>query len=562
MFRNLNFLKKNNFIKIFFYEKFNNYIIALSFIIFAFSLFFFYFFFDLGFDLTDESAYFATSLKSEYSTNIFNFDLFFKKHFELTGYNLKIFRFSNLILIILSNIILYVESIKYLKNKKCNVNVYIVLAIFLLSSISIYYWIWLPTPSYNTYSLIFCTLLSANLINHNCKNIFLIFFKIFLSSLLTVLILFSKPTSGLSIIFLYFLLIMLIFKNKLFHIFYFVFLFLFIFIITNFYYEKSVIEFILKFKESVDVISLKEMHGISSTIVGYIIEFSKNIINQFLFIILIVISFFLKGKNKYKVNLLISFYFFIILILGDKSSWITLIIVFNLYLFAMNKKFVCYKEALIPMAVSFAFVIGTANNFTVQILICLNLLLTSFTILTSHKRNFLILLFLILNIKLYTGIYHNIQKPYHLNGPLKSQNFSTNLYFDKNKFQIQTDYQTKEFIENFREVFLDKNVKFKEDFFIIDMTGTLPIVNLIIPSKILEPWIGGGTSGSNNMMHRLIGRLSSDDLKNSFFIFSNNRRSIPINILQDYSIELDLVASINPPSYLLNLVKIYKIKNK
>ena len=93
------------------------------------------------------------------------------------------------------------------------------------------------------------------------------------------------------------------------------------------------------------------------------------------------------------------------------------------------------------------------------------------------------------------------------------------------------------------------------------MTGTLPLVNLIIPSKILEPWIGGGTEGSNKMMYQLLKRLSNHELQNSFFIFSDNVRSIPFDILKDFKIELDLVTSIAPPSYLPNNINIYKVKN-
>lgn len=118
MFWGLNFLTNYNFIKTFLYKKFDLYIIVSSYIIAFSSLIFFYFYFGLGFDVTDELAYFGISLKSEYSTNIFNFDLFFKKHFELTGYNQKIFRFSNLILILLNNIILGLETLRYLKIQK------------------------------------------------------------------------------------------------------------------------------------------------------------------------------------------------------------------------------------------------------------------------------------------------------------------------------------------------------------------------------------------------------------------------------------------------------------
>ena len=137
---------------------------------------------------------------------------------------------------------------------------------------------------------------------------------------------------------------------------------------------------------------------------------------------------------------------------------------------------------------------------------------------------------------------------------------SADLYFDVNKFKINTDDKTKEFIDNFRQVFFRKNLNYDENFFIIDMTGTLPLVNLITPSKALEPWIGRGTDGSNKLMYQLIKTMKKDDLENSFFVFLDNSRSIPIDILDNFKIKLDLIASIAPPSYLNNNIKIYKVK--
>ena len=549
----------NNIIKLFSHYKF---IIFLNYIIFASSLFFFYYYFSFGFDVTDESSYFLTSLKSEYSTNIHNFDLFFKKHFELTEYNLKVFRFTNLILIALSNMILCFETLRYLKKKYYFDDSIIlsILLIFLLTSVSLYYWEWLPTPSYNTYNLIFCTLLSANLLNHNCKNIFLLFFKILISSFLTAMIFFSKPTSGLSIILIYLLLILFLFKNKVFHIFYFIFLLFFFFLITKYYYEKSLLEFLLKFKKSIELISLKEMHNTYASIISNFTDFIKQTIKQFVFIFFIALSFFYRHKKIKIINLILYLYFLIILLFGSKTSWPTLMIIFNFYLFVINRKFISHKEGLIPMMISFAFVIGTANFFTLQILISLNLLFCTFIIFSSHRKIFLIVLILIMNIKLYIGIQKNLDQPYRLSSALIQQDVSADLYFDGNKFKINTDDKTKEFIENFRKVFLRKNLNYDKNFFIIDMTGALPLVNLITPSKVLEPWIGGGTDGSNKLMYQLIKVMKKDDLENSFFVFSDNSRSIPIDILDNFKIKLDLITSIAPPSYLNNNIRIYKVK--
>jgi hypothetical protein len=61
-------------------------------------------------------------------------------------------------------------------------------------------------------------------------------------------------------------------------------------------------------------------------------------------------------------------------------------------------------------------------------------------------------------------------------------------------------------------------------------------------------------------MYQLIKTMKKDDLENSFLVFSDNSRSIPIDILDNFKIKLDLIASIAPPSYLNNNIKIYKVK--
>ena len=153
--------------------------------------------FKFGIDITDEASYLLNSKKSVLSSRLYNYDIFFNIHLYISNYNIQIFRITNLILILISNLILLRAFTRFLKKVLLQeISLYPLFLLFFLFSFSYYSWLWLPTPSYNSYNLMFCNLFFAIflfLFEGNKLEIIYsksVVLKLFLLSVVTILIFF------------------------------------------------------------------------------------------------------------------------------------------------------------------------------------------------------------------------------------------------------------------------------------------------------------------------------------------------------------------------------------
>ena len=525
--------------------------------------------FKFGIDITDEASYLLNSKKSILSSRLYNYDIFFNIHLYISNYNIQIFRITNLILILISNLILLSAFARFLtKVLLQEISLYPLFLLFFLFSFSYYSWLWLPTPSYNSYNLIFCNLFFAMflfLFERNKLEIIYsksVVLKLFLLSVVTVLIFFSKSTTGMMLFFFLSFYIYFYSNLKFTNIFLYILGVSFFFLFIIYSYFGNLTYFISNFFDGIKAYSLLEGHNVIIKPFEYLSQLIKAILSLKFFCIILLFSLYLKFK-KINLNLNIDSLIFLIFcsIFFDfyKISFVASIFLYNVYfllvlLIEKNRNLSImisiYTMSLI-LALSFSF--GTANNILIQSIMIISIILVpliTFFYLRGFSNLFLLLFFISITYGLSNNIFLNIKDPYRVSKPLIENNSKIDLFLKKNKkISFSTDSYTSEFYENINLIF--KNNNWNPENYIIDLSGTTPFINLAVPSEAISPWLIGGNKVSKEFALHYLKKLKNSEFKKSAVILSDTDRKISKDILAKAGFKFEeshfLYKSINGP---------------
>ena len=513
--------------------------------------------FKFGIDLTDESSYILNSKKSVLSSRLYNYDIFFNFQLYISNYNIQIFRITNLIFILISNFILFSAFAHFLKKVfLLELKKNFLFSLFFLFSFSYYSWLWLPTPSYNSYNLIFCNLFfglilflfeSKKLEMTYSKNLIV---KLLLLSLITVLIFLSKSTTGI-ILFLFLSFYIYFYSNlKLINMSSYILGVLVFFYVIIYLYFGNIIVFANNFFDGIKAYSFLEGHNVFVKPFEYLSQLLKAILSIKFFCITILFSLYFKLR-KIDLNLnidnLIFLIFCSIFLDFDKSIFVASIFLYNIYYLIIfynenNKNFsIMILISLMSLILALAFSFGTANNILIQSIMIISIImvpLITFFYLKEFSNFFLLLLFLSMAYGLSNNIFLNIKDPYRVSKPLMENNFKIDLFLNNNKkISFFTDKYTNKFYRNFYLVF--ENHEWNYENYIIDLSGTTPFINLAAPSKLISPWLIGGNKGSEDFAIHYLKKLKKSEFNNSAVILSDTDRRISKNVLEKVGFEFE-----------------------
>ncbi len=525
--------------------------------------------FKFGIDITDESSYLLNSKKSVLSSRLYNYDILFNIHLYISNFNIQIFRITNLILILISNLILLSAFARFLKKVLLQeISIYFLFLSFFLFSFSYYSWLWLPTPSYNSYNLIFCNLFFGMflfLFERNKLEIIYsktIVLKLFLLSVITVLIFFSKSTTGIMLFFFLSFYIYFYSNLKFINTFLYILGVSFFFLFITYLYFGNITYFINNFFDGIKAYSLLEGHNVFIKPFEYLSQLIKAILSLKFFCIILLFSLYLKLK-KINLNLnidnLIFLIFCSIFFDFDRISFVAIIFLYSVYfllvfLIEKNRNLSIMISILtMSLIVALSFSFGTANNILTQSIMIISVILVpliSFFYLKGFSNLFLLLFFISITYGLSYNIFLNIKDPYRVSKPLIENNSKIDLFLKNNKkISFSTDSYTNEFYENINLIF--KNNNWNPENYIIDLSGTTPFINLAVPSEAISPWLIGGNKGSEDFALHYLKKLKNTEFNNSAVILSDTDRKISKNILKKAGFKFEeshfLYQSINGP---------------
>ena len=536
--------------------------------------------FKFGIDITDESSYLVNSKKSVLSSRLYNYDIFFNTHLYISNYNIQIFRITNLILILISNLILFIAFTRFLKKVVIQeISLYPLFLSFFLFSFSYYSWLWLPTPSYNSYNLIFCNLFFGMFLYLFDKNKLEIIYsktivlKLFLLSVLTILVFFSKSTTGIILFFFLSFYIYFYSNLKFINTFLYILGVLFFFLFIIYLYFDNITYFINNFFDGIKAYSLLEGHNVFIKPFEYLSQLIRAILSLKFFCIILLFSLFFKIKKiNFNLNIdnLIFLIFCSIFFDFDRISFVTAIFLYNMYfllVFIIEKNrnlSVIISTLTMSLILALSFSFGTANNILNQSIMIISIILVpliTFFYLRGYSNLFLLLFFISIAYGLSNNIFLNIKNPYRVSKPLIENNSKIDIFLKNNKkISFFTDSYTNEFYKNINSIFKKNN--WNPDSYIIDLSGTTPFINLAVPSEAISPWLIGGNKGSKDFALHYLKKLKKKEFNNSAVILSDTDRKISKNIFDKAGFKFEeshfLYQSINGPLlFNKNTYKIY-----
>ena len=519
--------------------------------------------FQFGLDITDEASYLLNLDKSDISSNLYNYGIFLKPHLLFSNYSIHFLRASNLIIIIISNLILSIAVYQFLrKNYKIETSIIYSLILYLTLSLSFYAWLWLPSPSYNTYNMIFCNIFFSIFLNSfdkkkflDNKRYYIDILNIISLSFVNVCIFFSKSTTGL-ILFITINTYIVFFSNKkkLNKLLFSLTSTIIFFVVFVILYFEGLDIFIRKFLDGVKAFSYLEGHKVLKKPLEYTLHFLKQTMHIKIFLTLIVFSIYqrvLLKLNHHWFNNLLFFVFCLIFLDFDIKNFVAAVVIYQLYFvfFAFHKNKYSLKlnqnnlgllVTLFAYIITVAFVFGSANNIMHQSFLVISILITPlyiYFLINSFKRYLLFFFLITTTYGITINITEKVKNPYRIYKPIYENSNEIKLNLNNKKIIIKTDKNTYQFIKKLENIFIKKNWNNKN--YLIDLSGTTPVINLIIQSKILTPWIIGGNGGSENFILHYLKKLNIDDLKNSAIILSNTDRNISRDILKKVNLNMN-----------------------
>ncbi|MBU2971735.1 hypothetical protein KO527_20500 [Pseudoalteromonas sp. C2R02] len=535
---------------------------------------------DKGIDLTDEGFYIVSIANSyEHYISTTQFNHYAALLWKLSFNNLIAFRIVSLAILIILSFFLVEAVLNFYYNKEASFmkkfNGYVIA----LGSLLVFYWWWIPTPSYNWLNLLGCLLVANGLIRILIHTEYLKITRIWKLKIWLYLICIavggglsglSKPTTGLMLGLIVFGCITfseLRYKWGQINVTLIFFSFMFFYLHLTFF-ELSLIQFIERIKEAREYAST--LRGVETV---FIDVFGKSI-NEF-----INIPSYLVGKTPFSLTLLISLvlfhscgkffstssslvtrnvnhYFLAMIIviawfeLLLEGSWygistprvnlglditiFVLIIIFcqiaNSFLFqsvSIHRELPHLLLPLLFLCFAFAYGFGSSNGVlksSTQAFVFFGLSAYISSLNSDLKNNNKVITWLVTFIILITStliLKSAISKPYRIISPLAENNYEVT--FLGNPTTLKVDKITADYITKLQYLALKSG--WVEGANIIDMTGGTPLISFILNGKpIRKAWLLGWYKGSDEAALNVLSQEKTHVLKDAWVLIAPQGR--------------------------------------
>lgn len=539
----------------------------------------FLFHIDLGVDITDEGLYLLSAQHA-------NKDLIGTSHFQhytnllwlLAGKNIALFRAYGLFLLVVSSAFVMSSIIRYLELLIESIRISKADKVLWYSasniSVLVYYYWWLPTPSYNWLAL-FCCLLTLGLLlrlicltklndNHISHSVVII--GVVIGLLLAIAFVAKPPTMVvLSVV----AVVCIFFVSSPKYGFNVSFLIgvsaVFFFFLHTLVFEGGVFHYILNITIALEHAATLFGHDISSklplsfygdllSLPSYIFKNAQSSSYVALSIIFVnvVFCFFSLLPDKYikRLNILLMLVTIVLawwelnitqhweggIYLGRKIGFgaITLLVLVTLPVLAIRIRELLYLKSEIDtnfkyfvilifsiIFCNFAYSLGSSNGFLRQgggafVFIALALIITSVWVERHNNAKWISSLSSILvvfsSFLIFKGAYN---EPYRLGASLSEQQHSVT--FLGTNSSLKVDLDTAIYINALKCLALENG--WSENFTFIDLTGGTPLASFVLNGAPLKrAWILGAYSGSEAAARYILEQSDASEIKSSWVL--------------------------------------------
>ena len=518
------------------------YLLALTGILLLYS-------FNKSLELSDESFYLLMSIYPSAEigklTNFGYMNNFLLNTFGFKLYNLRLLGF---ILLFLSNFYFIKKFFNFIDDKveKKYTDFYNLCIVTFFGTFS-YYYLWLPTPSYNLYNLCSILIFFGTILDLwktvNFKKYLYTSFILVVSGFFCFI---SKVSSSLILIIVYFGFIffisnltkkektIIIFGNLLLSLIIFsIFVHIFYTSFENFFNDIFLGSKI--FAERDPNYSFKKLliWPLNQIVYFLIITNYKVIIfSSFIFLII---------HNKRNKDLVIFIYTMLMLLILREPILALFTLISYMLIFKKNiiTKNVIYFSILI-MLLSFAFSFGTNTNFIRHlkyINIFFFILIFFLFIQIQIKKNLLTGFFLIsLTIYSITTFIVAMQNPYRLPANIYNQNKIIKV--PQFNDELLVDERTQKYVENLQNLTTQNGWEVGN--YVMDFTGRSPGINIILGGKFIsKPWYLSGYIYSNDYVEKILIMSPKVRINKSWIITSDGNPKINPNVLHAVGLDIN-----------------------